>query len=749
MEENKLIISDIIPGEDVELTLVGEKSAATLEEKPDAFENGEAPYQIMEGCFYEYKITGGYCLEQSEIVSPSKFNDSSGRISPNIYVGTLNINVLNSDKIKCGQVKLEVQSVKTTYREDYRNMLEDITEKCTDLILNHNSLVSQNLTVDFNADSATLYQRFAFIKSVIDTEEFESAVHKVLSAPVTTWKENEIFNDIRRNSRFNNSSIRQLVSLSNRIDVPSGHPLKSILTSVPSKIKVNKKTESVDTPENRFVKHALFSFQILCSEFLSKLDGNSRMKNEAEILVEKIEQFLSHSVFKEISELKTFPLNSPILQRKEGYREILRVWLMFDLASRLVWHGGDDVYDANKRDVATLYEYWLFFKLLDIMNEVFMIEPVSVSNLIVKSVDGLGLNLKQGKYFPVKGVYKSNTRNLRVEFSYNRTFSGESEYPKGGSWSRALRPDYTLSIWPDGITQEEAEKEELIVHIHFDAKYRIEKLLTDLENDKELDLEKEEQTKGTYKSADILKMHTYRDAIRRTGGAYVLYPGSDKFSKQGFHEILPGLGAFPVHPSKSNDGTQEIKIFLRKVVAHFMNRASQREKISFKAYETYKNDKPEEINEALPESYGINRDLIPDDTYVLVAYYKKENWNWIIKSGLHNVRAGSDRGSLKLGPEEAGAKYLLLHSENETITGKILKVTERGPRIFSKKTLIEKGYPGKPSQDYYLVYKVKEVTDMEFLGINWDISKLKGFKGGRASALPFGVTLTELMKVKK
>ena len=91
--------------------------------------------------------------------------------------------------------------------------------------------------------------------------------------------------------------------------------------------------------------------------------------------------------------------------------------------------------------------------------------------------------------------------------------------------SRTLRPDYTLSIWPEGISQEEAEKEELIVHIHFDAKYRIEKILTDLGEDKDLDLEKEEQNKGTYKSADLLKMHTYRDAIRRTGGSICIISG--------------------------------------------------------------------------------------------------------------------------------------------------------------------------------------------------------------------------------
>lgn len=189
------------------------------------------------------------------------------------------------------------------------------------------------------------------------------------------------------------------------------------------------------------------------------------------------------------------PLNSPVLQRKEGYREILRVWLMFDLAAKMIWHGGDDVYSGNKRDVAVLYEYWLFFKLLDIIKEVFKIDSLAIEKLIEQTSDGLGLKLKQGKFLPVEGEYISDTRKLRIEFSYNKTFSGGKEYPDSGSWTRNLRPDYTLSIWPFGIEQDQAEKEELIVHIHFDAKYKVENLHALFAKDENLEEEKEEQKK--------------------------------------------------------------------------------------------------------------------------------------------------------------------------------------------------------------------------------------------------------------
>ena len=40
-----------------------------------------------------------------------------------------------------------------------------------------------------------------------------------------------------------------------------------------------------------------------------------------------------------------------------------------------------------------------------------------------------------------------------------------------------MLPDYTLSISPGEIDMEQAEKEDLIVHIHFDAKYRVKCIL--------------------------------------------------------------------------------------------------------------------------------------------------------------------------------------------------------------------------------------------------------------------------------
>jgi hypothetical protein len=750
MFENKITIPITIADQKVELIISGDSSnEETIIEKSDAFEFCEAPVQIKEGHFYEYKLSKGYNLQPSEVVTQSKINPCTGRISPNIYVGTLVIGIMNSEKNKkCGEVKLEVQSVKASYREDYRFMLEEITEKCTDLLLQHSSPVSQTFEVDFNADAKTLYQRFAFLKSILDSSDFNDAVHKFLSSPVTRWKETETEKDIRGVRKINSTVLRQIVTTSNRVDLPLDHALKSTLQSIPSKIRITSKSETVDTPENRFVKHALKSFQSLCGRFRSKLNEGNRLQEEAILGEDKLEQFLGHSVFKEISAPTSLPLNSPVLQRKEGYREILRVWLMLDLAAKLVWKGGDDVYSGGKRDVAVLYEYWLFFVLLDIIKDVFKIEPEGIRNLIIETNDGLGLQLRQGKHLPVKGTYDVGSRKLDVEFSYNKTFSGDNKYPEGGSWTKNMRPDYTLSIWPHGINSDLAEEQELITHIHFDAKYKVENLKAIFGSDEDFNEEKEEQRKGTFKRADLLKMHTYKDAIRRTEGSYVLYPGTEPaFTKTGFHEIIPGLGAFAIRPTRQKSGVEEVKKFLNEVVNHFLNRASQRERMSLKTFETHLDKKSNQVTEVLPETYGKNRNLLPDETFVFVAYYKnQDHLNWIKANHLYNARTGSNRGSLHLTYKEIGARYLLLHSENETHTGHLLKLKQNGPRIFSKEELIEISYPN-PSHNFYLVFETESKPEKEFIGMSWDITKLLKYTKFRGLSLPFSVSLTELMQV--
>lgn len=746
----------------------------------EATENGESTFQILEGNSYEYAFTNKkYRLHCSidGVVSESKREPSTGRIVPNIYVGTLTLFVTDcTSENKKTSISIEVLATKfdteldKSYRENYRFMLKEITDKCTELLMQINSPVEQNFETDFSRDNKTIYQRFSFIHAIIQNKDFEEAVLKIIASPKTNWDTEEEVVDIRRIKRFYNSTSKQITSGSNRIPLHLTHPLYKVgITSIPNKINSFRKIEHTDTPENRFIKHALevfLKFAEDCQHFF-KDNGYTRPAIEASNLVTKLDAYLSQSFFKTISRPTSLKLNSPVLQRKNGYREVLSTWLQFDLASKLVWKGGEDIYKAGKRDIATLYEYWLFFTLYDLFKSKFKINAIehqeqSYNHLIEPTKDGLNVMVKQGRHTALKGDFITENRALKVKFSYNRSFKGGTKYTdeKAGSYTTTLRPDYTLSIWPAILEEKEAEKQNLIVHIHFDAKYKVTQFQIQTSTDNDL-IEEEEnnERKGIYKNADLLKMHAYKDAIRRTGGAYVLYPGTVKNEIRGFHEVIPGLGAFAINPTASNNGISELSKFIDLVIDHLLDRASQRENINHKAHQIYQIDKEDNaiLNESIPE-YLNGKKLIPDDTFVIVGYSTTpQRFKWYEENGKYIFRMDQEKGSLELTNEVVNAKYLLLRRKGEELASDLYEIKSKGPNVFSSVHLDALNYPASRNpKEYYLSIDIEKVKASEFVGVSFKFKELDKYLEIQKTekniyskvGLPFTVTLTELMKKK-
>jgi predicted component of viral defense system (DUF524 family) len=138
-----------------------------------------------------------------------------------------------------------------------------------------------------------------------------------------------------------------------------------------------------------------------------------------------------------------------------------------------------------------------------------------------------------------------------------------------------MRPDFTISLWPSNVSESAAEADGSIFYVHFDAKYRIEAIRelfgdegagADVEvTDVNVGDDPDKAVEGRYLRADLLKMHAYNDAIRQSAGAFVIYPGSESASWTGFHELLPGLGAFVLRPGV---GSEELGTFVDHLVEH-------------------------------------------------------------------------------------------------------------------------------------------------------------------------------------
>ena len=254
-------------------------------------------------------------------------------------------------------------------------------------------------------------------------------------------------------------------------------------------------------------------------------------------------------------------------------------------------------------------------------------------------------------------------------------------------------------------------------------------------------------------------MHSYKDAIRRSGGAYVLYPGTEKNEVRGFHEIIPGLGAFSINPTGQNNDISELSKFIDSVIENLIDRASQRENVNQRSYQIHKIEKKDNnfLHEPIPE-YLNGEKLLPNETFVLVGYATtNERFKWYEENNKYIFRMDEELGSLELNSEVVNAKYLLLRRSGEPKASDLYEIKSTGPKVYSAKHLEKLKYPSsKKLKEYYLSINIQKVTASEFENVSWNFKELDEYKKVleivknpySQVGMPFTVSLTKLMGKK-
>lgn len=161
-------------------------------------------------------------------------------------------------------------------------------------------------------------------------------------------------------------------------------------------------------------------------------------------------------------------------------------------------------------------------------------------------------------------------------------WSGKGESPQSaweGSYTAFFDPDFSIRLTKVGADAPSH-------WLHFDAKYRLERQLSETLFEDPPDGEPdagaadyEAEVARVHKLEDLFKMHTYRDGILGTRGAYVLFPGDGvggivslpkpnlfvrnpaAFGGSGSHRI-PSVGAFDLAPGGDAGQTQAIASLL-------------------------------------------------------------------------------------------------------------------------------------------------------------------------------------------
>jgi predicted component of viral defense system (DUF524 family) len=586
-------------------------------------------------------------------------------------------------------------------------MLRDIANECTEIVMERFAASEQRFEPSGVTDPATLYQRFAFLRSLIGGKEFAAALQQIVSRPHVRWEDVIEQRSPERGLKPSSSLSRELTAPGPRIPAI---PEVFGLTHLPRTIATHQTEVTVDNPPNRFVKFALSGWRDIVDRTVEALQEEAlsapvrRGLLEAIPLRDELDAILAEELFREVEDLQQFPANDQVLQKREGYRDVFRGYIQFQIAANLSWKALEDSYKAGQRNVATLYEYWVFIQLASLI-ATFCGAQFDFSRVL--EADTLNIGLKQGSETLVDGTAIRLGRRLRLELNFNKTFPRQSGHE--GSWSLPMRPDCSLCI-----SSESGDETDFVpVWLHFDAKYRIESLKEVFGKDEaaaeiaELGIDKDsaERPQGLAKRDDLLKMHSYRDAIKRSAGAYVLYPGPKETDKRNwceYHELLPGLGAFALRPSDDEsgqpDGIESLRSFISDVLEHVASQLTRHERTRYWINEVNEITVPSE--KRVPWVSFLPRP--PADTWVgLTPVSEPAELGWIETHRLVPLPVDRATQDPQFDPRVLTADLLVVYGLGfESVT--LYRVVGE-PEVASRSRLLEQHNPRVESSFYYCV----------------------------------------------
>jgi uncharacterized protein len=315
---------------------------------------------------------------------------------------------------------------------------------------------------------------------------------------------------------------------------------------LPAYVDVPRVEHTFDTAENRFVLELIRQLRAIVDRVEQLARSKAKPLNfwtstikDCEAMRRVLGPFERHDVWIDVGRMVHVPIGSSVLQRRRGYKDVLRHHLALRAAARIPF----DKNIVEKRllglkDVATLYELWCYFAVVDAVRDVIGREPDVVEEMDVKVVE---VDLRRG--FRVAWVGGPTVY-------YNLSFSRRKPQPRRSA-SLVLRPDIVLEIERDGQPE---------LHV-FDAKLRVDGVaLLDDES------EEDEADPLSFKKDVVVKMHAYRDALPHVRSARVLYPGDVACE---FPALEPGalttdvVGAVPLVPGAL---APELRALLRPVL---------------------------------------------------------------------------------------------------------------------------------------------------------------------------------------
>lgn len=480
-------------------------------------------------------------------------------------------------------LRAEVVCRKLRYFDEFKALLDSLAEKAAELLLAYDSPVSAAFGVQdaLATNDAALH---FIMRHIMAASNLPLAVEEILAAPHAALIERV---DAAPIEEVEDAQDDLIVDHLDASTLAAGGPLARLFGGYTPRILPRREIfETYDTPENRYAKALLEHCLLIAQRLEARMVSRRRRAAEREARAWRLvlDATLQHSLWRGVGPLGQVPSNSQALLRKRGYKDVLRFDFLLRMSLGLSWPEGTDVADGlsgDIRPVNQIYEFWCFFTLREILQS--FCREAGGGNFLSVAPDGLRVQLAKGRRSECRFEYTGPTGvRVAVSLFYNRRFNRprapRSEWD--GSYTASFDPDFSIVAKPM-VPGSSAH------WLHFDAKYRLEREQADAlfdsaegDDDTVPAGDYETELRRVHKQDDLFKMHTYRDGILSTRGAYVLFPG-DGIGGQAQNprpnffvrhpsalgvptpQSVPSVGAFPLTPGGGAEQMAAVRDLLR------------------------------------------------------------------------------------------------------------------------------------------------------------------------------------------
>ena len=312
---------------------------------------------------------------------------------------------ISHDGKKSLVVRIEVFPSKISYKEDYQNMLQDISNEIAGAVLDFMRNTYQEFSIGSTQNTIPALF-FEIIKSIFD--KFQNAANTIIASPHHKLYVEHPVVPAHKVKKIDNQTIKWLQKHPEHV-VPMAAGYSAV------KAPTVKKQITYNTLENRFTKFILKSTGKKLKDFRDRYVRSTRkpedaVLNSVDTMTSALNKLVNGTFLREVDDYRATQSMSLVFEMAPGYRELYKYYLMMQRG--LSVHG--DVFRMSLKDTAQLYEYWCFIKLVTLMKRNYRLAS---SDVIKVDHTGVTISLVKGKKSEVRFV---NPRTgEQITLSYN------------------------------------------------------------------------------------------------------------------------------------------------------------------------------------------------------------------------------------------------------------------------------------------------------------------------------------------